>query len=354
MSIFERVDVTDFLTALGIEIDSYSGDNAIFLCPFHSERHPSARMNVKTTAWLCSVGCGKGNAVHFLSMVRQMPFEEARNHIYARYGIGPGAPIDDLEAEVRRNLNLSVKQEPERVLPDESWVEYLAIDWEVDREHPAVAYMLSRGFSPEVLTRWQIGYDELSKRVSIPVRDHYGKLVGFKGRSIDPDRHPRYSILGDPVGSPEARYGFHTYRKSEYVFGLDRCIGDPCWLRCCWVVEGELNVIAMRERFQEYAVAVAGSEFSDRQRELIASTCGVVKIYLDDDVYKDGKLRDINPGRRGTVKIAQALIPFINVYCVLGAPDDAAAIDEQDFSELKSQSALELIVDGDLELIPVT
>lgn len=125
----ERVDVLDFLAALGVEVDSRSGENALFKCPWHNDRHPSARMNVNTTAWLCSAGCGKGNAIHFLAKLRQLEFDEARDHIYARYGIGPGAPIDDLEAEVRRNLSMDVKVQESRVPPDESWVDYLSIDW---------------------------------------------------------------------------------------------------------------------------------------------------------------------------------------------------------------------------------
>lgn len=341
----DRVVVRDFLEALGIEIDSVSGDNMLFLCPFHSDRHPSARMNWRTTAWLCSVGCGKGNAIHFLSMLRQMSYEEARDHIYNRYGIGPTAPIDDLESEVLRNLGRGVELTPERVLPDESWVAHFRLDWEVDREHPAHLYMVEqRGFTPAALNRWEIGYDPLTERVAIPVRDVHGKLVGFKGRAICDDQYPRYLILGD-AGDRE-RYGFQTYRKSEHVFGLDRCIRDSCWQRCCWVVEGELNAIAMRERFGEFAVAVAGSEFSDRQRELIASCCGVVKIYFDSDTA----------GSRGTAKVASMLTSFITAYAVIDAPDDAAAIKADVFHELQAKSVLELAVEGmlDLDLVAAT
>lgn len=353
MSVLERVDARDFLEALGIEVDSVSGDNLVFLCPFHHERHPSARMNFKTTAWLCSVGCGKGNAIHFLAQLRGMSFEEARDHIHARYGIGPGAPIDDLELEVRRNLSGAGEVDPARVLPDESWVSYLGIDWEVDREHPAALYMYERGFFASALERWQVGYDPLSRRVSIPVRDVDGQLVGFKGRALG-DVHPRYMILGDPVGHP-SRYGFHTYRKSEYVFGLDRCIQALAWQRSCWVVEGELNAIAMWERFGQCAVAVAGSEFSDRQRELIATHCDHVVIYFDDDVLDhDGKLRDRNPGRLGAAKVASALIPSIDVDIVLGVPEDAAAIDRSSFEDLVPVPAMQLGVRGELDLALTT
>jgi DNA primase len=348
--ILDRVDVTDFLFALGIAIEGHSGENALFLCPWHTDRHPSARMNVNTTAWLCSAGCGKGNAIHFLSMLREMPYEEARDHIYARYGIGPGAAIDDLEAEVRRNLGAGLVTQDDRVLPDESWVQYLAIDWEVEREHPAVVYMLGRGFDGAALNRWQLGYDALSQRITIPVRDHTGKLVGFKARALDPDRQPRYLVIGD--GREFRPYGFDTYRKSEYVFGLDRALQSYSGGSIV-LVEGELNAIAMFERHNIAAVGMAGSEFSDTQRELVASHYDHAVVYFDDDVYdREGKPRDINPGRRGAAKVASALVPFIDVDVVLHATDDAADADTETVVGMLhgARPAMELALTGELDL----
>jgi DNA primase len=359
MSVLEKIDVDDFLAALGIEVESQSGDNALFCCPFHRDRHPSARMNVKTTAWLCSVGCGKGNAIHFLAQLREMSFDEARDHIYSRYGIGPGAPIDDLESEVRRNLERGDVIIPERVAPDESWVDYLAIDWEVE-EHPAQQYMIGRGFSPAICQQWQLGFDELSQRVTIPVRDHHFNLVGFKGRAIDPEREPRYLVIGD--NNPEWRpYGFETYRKSEVVFAMHMAISS-LWnpnLDRVVLVEGELNAIAMWDRHQVSAVAVAGSEFSETHRRLIAEHFDKVTIYFDDDVYEkdgSGRLRDRNPGRLGAAKVASALLPFLDVDVVLGAPDDAAALDSAQVLELlaNAQPAMQLAVCGEMQLALTT
>ena len=349
----ERVDVEDFLSALGIKVESRSGDNMLFLCPWHTDRHPSARMNVNTTAWLCSAGCGKGNAITFLAMLRGMSTQDARDHVYARYGIGPGAAIDDLESEVRRNLGIDSEPLPPRVAPDEAWVEYLAVDWEVDRSHSAAQYMFGRGFTPEVLSRWQIGYDETSQRVTIPVRDHRGKLVGFKGRAIDSERHPRYLVLGD--NRPDhIRYGFHTYSKSHYVFGLDRWRGE----KHAYIVEGELNVIAMQEYHGRSTVGIAGSEFSEHQRELIAARFSHVTVLLDDDELKllqPGNENKINSGRKGAAKVASALMPFVHVDVILHAHQDAVDLigDSQSMQALLDSAApaLELGVRRELDLV---
>lgn len=337
----DRVDARDLLEALGIKITSVSGDNLVFACPWHFDRHPSARMNFKTTLWLCDVCHIKGNAIHFLSRLRSMSYEEALGHISMRYGIGPTAAIDDLEREVRRNLDHHVEAQQERVLPSEEELQSFFIPWEVAQQHPAYLYMVEqRGFSPAVLTSWEIGYDSYTNRITIPVRDAAGQLVGFKARALDPDKHPRYLILGTPLGG-RGRFNFHTYAKSEHVFGLHRCQS-----RSLVVVEGELNAIAMHERHGCEAVAVAGSEFSDRQRELIARACDHVIVYLDDDLA----------GRRGTIKVAQSLMPFVQVDVVLSAPGDAAELGPYDVRELLShaESALTLAVRRDLDLVVST
>lgn len=364
----DRVDVRDFLEALGIKVESVSGENLTFLCPWHHERHPSARMNFKTTAWLCSVGCGQGNAITFLSKLRNMTVEEARNHIYARYGIGPGAPIDDLESEVLRNLARRVEVEPERVAPSEEWIEEFRFRWEAAWGHPAHEYMVEqRGFTVEELIYWEIGYDDFSHRVTIPVRDIHGTLVGFKGRAISPDSQPRYLILGTPLNS-SGRFPFHTYAKSEHVFGLDRWRSQDSTL---YIVEGELNVVALwRHGFP--AVAVAGAEFSDRQRELIATHTDHVTIYFDDDGWRCTRERHYrgvdpgpcqvcgaetyNPGQRGTSKVASAMMSFVGVDVILNAPGDAAELGAHVVRELATHvvPALELGIQGKLTLAPTT
>ncbi len=337
-----RVDVLDFLQALGVRVESRSGDNALFLCPFHTERHPSARMSVKTTQWLCSVGCGKGNAISFLAMLRDMDFEDAKIHIANRYGIGPTAPIDDLESEVRRNLLNDGEEDIARVPPDERWIETFAINWEADPEHRAVQYMINRrGFDPRVLAEWEVGFDDISGRVTIPVRDVEGRFVGFKARALEDDTHPRYLILGSAPGYP-SRYDFHTYRKSEHVYGLYRVVRG----RHAVIVEGELNVVAMWQRGFDAAVAVAGSEFSETQRRLIVERCGSATIFFDGD----------EAGIKGASKVAAMLQEYIPVVAVMGVQHDAAELEQDEIREalLGAQPALALMARGDLPVVSST
>jgi DNA primase len=336
MTDLSRVDVEDFLTALGITVVGTSGANAVFKCPWHgADRHPSARMNMQTTQFICSTCHVSGNAITFLAQLRNMSNAEARIHIDQRYGTGPTVPIGGLEAEVERNFAVQAPQE-ERVRPSESWAEAFhqnLLEGTIYKKPfpatEALGYMLRRGFTPEILKEWQIGYDYISERITIPVRDVDGDLVGFKARATDDETHPRYKILGG------RNYGFDTYHKSHHVFALHRIsLGVPVVL-----VEGELNVVAISQKLPHLrAIAVAGSEFSERQRRQIVNRCKSVIVYFDDD----------SAGRRGIEIVVEELHPYMPVRVVLGAQGDAAELptDEIEALIIRSEPALGFVARG--------
>ena len=338
--------MSEFLRLLEVDTYGNSGVNVVFSCPFHGDdRHPSARMNHRTTAWLCSACGAKGNAVHFLARLRNIDEEEALSWIRFQFGIADGvadvAP-DELGRIVR--LNLAGRELPQMITvpPHESWVSYMVQSLQVDADGlRAFAYMKHRGFTQESIFDWEIGYDSISKRVAIPVRDVDGRLVGFKARAIDSNTYPRYLVLGDTrVFGARYRYGFHPYSKSEHVFDLHRVESGAVV-----VVEGELNAIAVTQKTGLPAVGVAGSEFSKRQRDLIASRCSDVVVFFDDD----------NAGRRGTAKVARDLIPFVSVRCVWRAPADAAELTGPEIQQLvdDAQPAARLHALGEFSLTRV-
>lgn len=363
MTDFSKVDVKDFLETLGVKVTSVSGRNALFLCPWHADRHASARMDLHSTMWLCDV-CGfSGNAISFLARLRDMTNRDARYHIDLRYSAGTSSAIADLEAEVRKNIEGIAIEEEIRVLPGgEDWSRGFQYTWQHPGGAEAFEYMLGRGFTEELMKQWEIGYDIISGRVAIPVKDTFGKIVGFKGRSPNPDVHPKYLILGDPFGSKYIRYGFHTYRKSEFVYGLHRVSHGADIV----IVEGELNVIAMWQKCHRPAGAVAGSEFSETQRRLIVERCNSAITYFDDDGWRCSRERHyrgehpgpceicgastVNAGHKGTMKVIDALMPYMPVRVVRKPTGDANELEDVQIEQLLStaQPALQFKMSDDL------
>lgn len=336
------IDVLDLLESTGIRNISQSGGEVNFSCPLpthlNGDSRPSARMNIRTTAWICH-GCGaRGNAITFLALYKELPETVAKRLLEERYGGQTTAAIGTLTEEVERIMDGKQEEERPRVPPHESWIGAFYCPWRMwDAMRPAPLpgeYMLERGFRAQDLERWQIGYDEVSDRITIPIRDRDGTLVGFKGRDWTGTRQPKYLILGDNERRAP-RYGFETYRKSEYVFGLDRFVALDSAQEMI-IVEGELNTIVMHSYGYTNTVGVAGSEFSETQRRLVCSVARSAVTFFDDD----------QAGQKGTWKVIDALVPFMPVRAVLGAPGDAAELDKGTIINLidSARSSLELSV----------
>jgi 5S rRNA maturation endonuclease (ribonuclease M5) len=369
------INVKDLLESTGISNISESSGEVSFSCPGDDhrfgDRSASARMNYKTSAWICH-GCGvKGNAITFLAWHKQIPETIARRLLEERYGGGRiSAEVGGLEQEVKRIMNPVVVEEEDRIPPAESWLEKFKVDWrnknwcqgcspiaetEYEMKYtqpccgcteppPYKKYMYDRGFDYKILEQWQIGYDEMSERITIPIRDNLGNLVGFKGRAYKENTIPRYMILGD-YGNPK-RYGFQPYQKSKYIFGLDRLMQykyvdiDLKWEWDKWkdviICEGELNVIAMNQH-EIHAVGIAGSEFSQTQCDLIVRQCSSAILFLDND----------KAGNKGTKKVVEMLSPYMPIKIVQNAAGDAAELDTKTIRDLitSARSALELQVE---------
>lgn len=285
------VEVEDFLQALRIRnLYRASWEYWRFSCPFpghaHGDEDPSAQMRDDDTRWTCHACKRGGNAITFLAEYEGVSTFEARRWLREEYGGGFREPEDGAAAEWDAHFSASSGPEivtQEQVYLPEETLERYEVDWPTayaewcETNDPLLGYMFNRGFEPETCMEWQIGYDEQFARFTIPVRDEFGKLVGFKGRAWESDRKPKYLVMGDAPGR-KARYGYPTYEKSLIVFGLDRAEAIDGTLI---LVEGELNAIAMRQKGFPHTVAISGSSLSEAQARLIRNVCDRAVIFFD-------------------------------------------------------------------------
>jgi hypothetical protein len=183
-----------------------------------------------------------------------------------------------LEAEKKQRstvVNSTLLDEREVTKRNVDWYTIFD-DWQANIEaaYP-LAYMLDRGFHPKILDKWAIGWDIISQRVSIPIRDEHGNLIGFKGRSVD--AFPKYLVLGG------TEYGFETYEVSRVLVGLHLAEDTKDLI----VVEGELNALAMHQKGHTNTVGISGKMLSEYQINLI-------KKYADTVTFIFDEVRDTN------------------------------------------------------------
>jgi DNA primase len=345
MSVFDPgcVDVEDFLDVVEARnIEKATDEEFKFSCPLPShvgtDESPSCYMNSRTTAFFCH-GChAKGNAIHFTQQLYEVTYLDAVRMLKERYspaGLNPDAR--GMVAEVKKILERDEEVETQNYPLPEDVLDEFAVDWEAAYEaytegagHPGTDYLFKRGFEPETLTYWNFGYDERSGRITFPICDSSGALVGVKARAID-DRRPKYLILGDQPGRP-ARYGFPCYQKSLVVFGLDEYIqyaealehGDPAEMI---VVEGELNTVMLWQYGHRNSVAINGSYISAWQLANIKAWCDTAILFFDSLKRDDeGELVPDQAGQDATATVSDLLYRHVNVKIVPEHEGDPASM----------------------------
>jgi DNA primase len=286
------IDAEDALIELGLENVSVIGGGEVeFSCPFDGhvmgDAHPSNHLNADKLVFRCKSCHRAGTLLDLVGSVLRCSPIEALRWLRQRYGeeFRPlkGSAQQEIDERLERWSRASIRSERRRPNEDETIGprSIFAMDWRSD--HGAAAYMRSRGFTPETLDDWGFGFDRWTHRVTIPVRDEDGVLVGFKGRSIDPSADVRYSLLGDKEGVDlrlGVGYGFDLYDTSAVVFGMDRARRAG---RRGVLVEGELNTVAMHDASLTETVALGMSSVSSEQLRILRYYFDELVIFLDLD-----------------------------------------------------------------------
>jgi len=153
------------------------------ICPFHTkadgteERHPSFAMNVYNGLWYCHSCHARGNLYTFLRDVG-VPHAE----IQFRYqGL-----IDEAEKHAPPRPDPLDPIEPTKEPLEESFLGLfdLCPTSLVEEDH----------YPPELLRQFDVGFDVKHNRITFPLRDRRGRLVGISGRSVIPNARPRYKV----------------------------------------------------------------------------------------------------------------------------------------------------------------
>lgn len=237
------------LEELGIELTDGDQDGwRRALCPMHEERAPSFGILVQEGAWKCRAGCGSSPDLAML--VHRVT----------------GEPL----AEARRRLRMAIPKDPEtlakllagrreqtsaRALPPEPLL--------YDRTR-VPKYMVNRGFTLDLLRKWEVGYDQEYHCVVVPVKAN-GKLVGLVRRNLRPDG-PKY-------------LNTRGLTKGDYLFGLDHVAAGVQEIA---VVEGPMDCMWLHQHGIP-AVAILGSSLSERQAELLRRRFWGVILAFDND-----------------------------------------------------------------------
>jgi DNA primase len=265
---------------------------------------PSFSAHLERGIFQC-FGCGaKGNVLEFAALMENVDPKDGvalravAVKLQERYcpELGSDAPAVASSPASKPKL---VKTQPESPT-----VVNAPLDFELkglDATHP---YLLGRGFKPETIERFGLGYCSrglLRTRVAIPLHDASGTLIGYGGRVVDDttinEDNPRYRFPGERKRDGKT----FEFRKTLFLyngFRIEAPVDDLA------VVEGFTSVWWLDQNRLSNVVCTMGADCSERQAELIVALVkpnGRIWIAPDGDAaggrHAQTLLRLISPFR---------------------------------------------------------
>ena len=133
------------------------------------------------------------------------------------------------------------------------------------------------GVNYDTQAEFEIGYDELTNRITIPIRDDLGNLVGVKGR---------YFYRQVPEDEQKFMY-IEKCARSQILYGLYKTINFIKRKQRVFVTEAEKGVLQLYDKGYFEAVATGGSKISKSQIDKLTRLCVPIIFVFDKDVTKE-------------------------------------------------------------------
>lgn len=291
-------------------------------CPFHNEKSPSFMVSEERQSFHC-FGCNKGGDVFtFLMEMESLEFKEALGILAERAGVDlsvyrkeyaatpNGEKNEEQKPRLTEILELATKFYEkqlwdgvgktkilgylrDRGLSDEN-IKLFRLGYAPEGWRHLSDFLVSRGYRPEeieasglIIRKSQENpnshsstlnsqfYDRFRDRITFPVMDAMGRVIGFSAR-VAPGGDESQAKY---VNTPETA----VYRKSKALYGLAQAKQAIKKAGVTVVVEGNMDVIATYQSGIENVVAVSGTALTTDQLDILKRYGNKIKFFFDMD-----------------------------------------------------------------------
>lgn len=345
----EVKDKTDIVSVVGEHVKlTKAGRNYKGLCPFHSEKTSSFMVNPELQIYKC-FGCGEGGDVlSFLQLREGMEFGEALGFLAERAGVklergdfqsGEKGKLYELNSWAARVFSwilgkqASGREAREYLAKkrgfDTATIETFGLGYSPERDVLGKYLVEKKGYVERDLVASGIFYktgrglvNRFSGRITFPLHDHRGNVVGFSGRVL-----PRLEggALAKYINTPETE----VYVKRRLLYPLHLTKEDIRGKGYAIIVEGEMDAISLWRAGYRNVVAIKGTALSEEQVRVLSRYCKRVVLALDADLAGN------EAARRG-VRVAMEQGVGVRVARMQGGkdPDEIVKGDPKGFGKM--------------------
>ncbi len=341
-----------------VQLKSAGGGQKKGLCPFHDEKSPSFHVTPSKGYFHC-FGCQTGgDVIAFLMKIDHLTFTETIERLadrigytlrYESSGSAPSGPSVNRSRLVAANaLAATFFQEQLNTSPDaahgrdlltkrgfdKSACETFGVGYAPDSWDSLTKYLRAAGYTIEELELAGLSkmgergpIDKFRNRLTWPIRDISGDVVGFGARKLasdEEDQGPKYLNTSEtPI-----------YKKSQVLYGLDMAKKEIAKKRQVVIVEGYTDVMAAHLAGITTAVATCGTAFGAEHIRIIR------RLLMDDDAFRGEVIFTFDgdaAGQKAAMRAFGEDQKFVTQTFVAVEPD---GLDPCDLRQIKGDLAL--------------
>ena len=277
-----------------IQCGNPDGDNTTAVCVYENT-------NLTTINYTRDIANGKNISTDLISLVefyKQLSFPYAVKWICDVLDIDYYSNLDDDLPKSLQLTKLLVEMQSSDTTTEEEEKPLKPIpEIILSYYKPYVNDMFNEdGVSYETQIEFEIGYDELTDRITIPIRDDLGNLVGVKARYFYRD-----------VPEDECKFTYiERCAKSQILYGLYKTIGFIKNKQRVFVVEAEKGVQQLFDKGYCETVSTGGYKITKYQIDKLTRLCVPIIFVYDKDVSKNE-----------LEKIANRFVDGVEVYALI-------------------------------------
>lgn len=318
------------------------------LCPFHDDKNPSMSVSPQKQMYHCFSCKAGGDAIKFVMDYEKIGYADALEKI---------AKLCNFSLEYTK-ADVPQKQSNKQIL------NILNASYRANLFHnpKALEYLQARGLDSASIERFELGwagdsmqsirvlqneqipphealevgaikqnekgfYASFIERITFPIYNHTGALVGFGGRSLNPQNPAKY------LNSPQSE----IFDKSRLLYGYNLAKKEILQSGQIIITEGYLDVIMLHQAGFKNAVAVLGTALTTKHLSLLRK--GEISVTL----CFDGDEAGVNAAIKSAHLLSSAGIDG-SVVLLNGGADPADMIAQNRINELKQifKSGVEL------------
>lgn len=334
------------------------GSSLVGLCPFHSERTPSFSVSPQKNVYHCFGCCRGGDGIGFVMEKENLPFIEAVEKIAKDNGIeiertDKELKEEELTAYRHKEALLAVNEVVHRYFVDffrtdmseeartareyaygrwsENFCQTTGIGYSPRYGKSFIEYCQAKGLTTEdLLEAGLIRKDDDDKlytffreRIIIPVRNRWGRIIGFTGRYIG-NNSKAHKYLNSPNSI--------IYSKGATIFGIDKASRQKS--SNIIIVEGAPDVLRLQSIGLDNSVATLGTSWSEAQFDKLKQFTNSICFIPDSDVA-EGKL--FGPGFEAVMRNGAAAMKKGFEVTVRELPFSEEPMTDKELEELYSE-----------------